>query len=253
MSHTGNLILVNQQNPYRGILPDKMLAPVGAGTDRVYVRREVAAVYEELAYNIGSGERIIPVSGWRTQQEQEQIYHTSLAENGTDFTRKYVALPGHSEHQTGLAIDLAIARSNIDFLRPHFPRTGIGGDFRKKAGLYGFIERYPKGKERITGIAYEPWHFRYVGAPHATIMNHMGITLEEYHVYLKEFPACDMPLRYDLGGLEAEISYLVADEEVVSLETEANTMCEISGNNVDGFVMIVWRGKGCRAPASMAV
>ena len=84
-------------------------------------------------------------------------------ENGEEFTNQFVARPGHSEHQTGLAIDLGLKQPDIDFLRPYFPYKGICQTFRELSTDYGFIERYPAGKEAITGIAHEPWHFRYVG------------------------------------------------------------------------------------------
>ena len=91
-----------------------------------------------------------------------------------------MALPGCSEHQTGLAIDLGLRGPEVDFLCPDFPYTGPCGDFRRLAADYGFVERYPAGKEPITGIAHEPWHFRYVGVPHAERMAAMGLVLEEY-------------------------------------------------------------------------
>ena len=104
----------------------------------------------------------------------------SLAENGREFTEQYVARPGCSEHQTGLAIDLGLRLPEIDFIRPYFPYDGLAGRFRQLAAEYGFVERYPQGKEAVCGIAHEPWHFRYVGRPHALIMQKRGLTLEEY-------------------------------------------------------------------------
>ena len=99
------------------------------------------------------------------QQEQQRIWDDSMAEHGETFTRQYVALPGCSEHQTGLAIDLGKAAGYIDFIRPAFPYDGVCGRFRRLAARYGFIERYQRGKEEVTGISAEPWHFRYVGRP----------------------------------------------------------------------------------------
>ena len=96
---------------------------------------------------IGGWNHIAPVSGWRSQEEQQSIWNESTEENGADFTAKYVAQPGHSEHQTGLAIDLGLRREKLDFIRPSFPYSGICEIFRQKAARYGFIERYPAGKE----------------------------------------------------------------------------------------------------------
>lgn len=103
------------------------------------------------------------------------------------------------------------------------------------------IERYPKGKENITGIAYEPWHFRYVGAPHAMIMRNTGDTLEEYHARLKQFPYGYKTFKYDFGCSVIAISYLTADKENIAFEIEHNTVYTVSGNNMDGFIITAWR------------
>ena len=174
------LILVNRQYAYppEGGVPD--LVPVPEGNSPVFLEREAAGALSRLMAALNGWQWIAPVSGWRSQAEQERIYQTSLSENGPAFTAQFVALPGHSEHQTGLAIDLGFRRPDIDFLCPDFPYAGICQTFRLRAPQYGFIERYPAGKEAITGIAHEPWHFRYVGVAHATAMARLGLTLEEY-------------------------------------------------------------------------
>jgi len=240
MVHTGHLILVNRDYPYRVEAPYKTLAPVDATNNSVLLERRVASIYNKLMDDLYARNRITAVSGWRSQREQEKIYSDSLLENGADFTAKYVALPGHSEHQTGLAVDLALNRPDIDFIRPYFPDTGVCGAFREMAGGFGFIERYPEGKENITGIAYEPWHFRYVGAPHAMIMEQMGDTLEEYHARIRQFPYGRDPLQYDFGSSEIEISYLPADKEIVTVDIEDDIPYSVSGNNMDGFVVTLW-------------
>ena len=97
--------------------------------------------------NINAENKIVPVSGYRTLEEQKDIYNTSLKENGREYTQKYVALPNASEHQTGLAIDLALNEENIDFICPKFPYYGICQSFRNIAPKYGFIERYKDEKK----------------------------------------------------------------------------------------------------------
>jgi len=174
-----SLILVNREHPYSN--KRERLVAIDYGRNTVYLSSRCAAALSKLMDELHTWNKICAISGWRSQEEQEKIYNESLLQNGAEFTAKYVALPGHSEHQTGLAVDLALNQPDINFLRPYFPYTGICGDFRNKAHDYGFVERYPKGKEDITGIAHEPWHFRYVGVPHARRMKKMGITLEEYH------------------------------------------------------------------------
>lgn len=179
MSMNEYLILVNAEHPLKSTeLTD--LVSVCAEYPDILIRREAQSALSALLLAIGSGDQIVPVSGYRSRAEQVEIYESSLKENGLEFTRKYVALPGCSEHETGLAIDLALNEGEIDFICPDFPYDGICGDFRKAAADFGFIERYPKGKESVTGIGHEPWHFRYVGCPHARTITELALTLEEY-------------------------------------------------------------------------
>ena len=123
---------------------------------------------------------LMGVSAFRSYERQKEIYDDSMIRRGKTHTNSHIAFPGTSEHQTGLAIDLGLRQDHIDFICPEFPDTGICRLFREKASDYGFILRYPPGKEHITGISHEPWHFRYVGRPHAQIMEQEGLTLEEY-------------------------------------------------------------------------
>jgi D-alanyl-D-alanine dipeptidase/carboxypeptidase len=240
--HTGDLILVNQKYPYKKSPLKIALMSVGSSGNNVLLERRCAAIYTKLIDELCAHKQITPVSGWRTLEEQEQIYKDSLSENGADFTANYVALPGHSEHQAGLAVDLALNQPDIDSIRPHFPYSGICQAFRNKAARYGFIERYPKGKESITGIAHEPWHFRYVGAPHAMIMDQTGDTLEEYHTRLRQFPFGIRPFAMKFGSITIETSYLTSSGETTVLEVEENLVYTVSGNNMDGFIVTLWRG-----------
>ena len=185
---------------------------------------------------LGAVGEIVPVSGWRSRAEQQQIWDGSMAENGEDFTRKYVAIPGCSEHQTGLAIDLALRSDSIDFIRPDFPYDGVCGRFRAIAADYGFIERYPAGKEKITGIAAEPWHFRYVGRPHARLMRDMGLTLEEYVELLHGYPYPGRLLSAAGGGYDAFVGFSRS-----YTPQEHRAPCQVSGNNVDGYILTLWR------------
>lgn len=147
----GALVLVNADYPLKR-REGKRVA-VREDSPEILMCETAALRLGELLERIGAGDRIVPVSGWRTREEQEEIYAQSLLENGEAFTKSYVALPDHSEHQTGLAIDLGIKKETIDFIRPESLYTGICGEFRGMAVDYGFIERYGKDKEKITGIA----------------------------------------------------------------------------------------------------
>ena len=112
-------------------------------------------------------------SGYRSYSLQEELYNRYVEEDGKQKADTYSARPGHSEHQTGLAMDLNIIDSS-------FEGTPEAIWIEENAYKYGFIIRYPKGKEKITGYMYEPWHLRYLGKETAKKVYESGLTLEEY-------------------------------------------------------------------------
>lgn len=240
----GPLLLVNRSHPLRAPAAEELTA-VDADHPDILLDRRAAERLAECVRAVGGEESIVPVSGWRSQEEQQQIWDDSLAEHGADFTRQYVAVPGCSEHQTGLAIDVGLKLPEIDFLCPEFPYEGICQEFRLAAPRYGFVERYPAGKEPVTGISHEPWHFRYVGAPHAEVMAERGLVLEEYCEWLKGFPLGGEPLRRRAGGVEYQVFYTqAAPEGETCLEVEEDWRCAVSGDNGGGFVVTLWREAG---------
>ena len=143
----------DRQYPYRES-GETALVPVGETPERM--ERRAAALLSMLMEEIGGWRQITAVSGWRSRKEQQAIWDQSVHDNGLAFTRTYVAVPGHSEHQTGLAVDLGMKGEDLDFIRPDFPYDGMAGAFRRRAAAYGFVERYPAGKETVTGIGHEP-------------------------------------------------------------------------------------------------
>lgn len=249
---TGNLILVNE---HYGVHknPEDLLIPACDTVPEILLQRCAATLLNRLMQEIHGWNSIVPVSGYRSLQEQQQIWDSTIRESGPEFTRKYVALPGHSEHQTGLAIDLGLKQENIDFICPEFPYSGICQTFREKAAKYGFILRYPEGKEEITGIGHEPWHFRYVGVPHAEIMAANGLTLEEYILFIKQFPFGGRPYIMRKGSQEILVSYikmsegneteppLLSESGSVTIELFPDHPYTVSGNNTDGFILTEWR------------
>ena len=233
--HNGLLILVNAEHPIQH-MERPVLAPAVPGSD-ILLDSRAAAMLSGLISRIGAAGEIVPVSGWRSEAEQREIWDGSMRESGEEFTRKYVALPGCSEHQTGLAIDLALRADNIDFIRPEFPYDGVCGRFRALAADYGFVERYQSGKEGVTGIAAEPWHFRYVGRPHARIICEMGLCLEEYVEYLRAYPYPERLLEVRGEVYEAEVGFAGA-RDALGLP---DAPYQVSGNNVDGYIYTLWR------------
>lgn len=178
-------LLVNRAHPLVRPVDPALLAPVDRSHPHILLQREAAIQLRRLLASLSGAGRIIPVSGWRSHAEQVRLYQDALREHGRAFTETYVAYPGCSEHETGFAIDLGEDRPDLDFIRPSFPDTGVCALFSAKAPKFGFILRYPAGKEAVTGIGWEPWHFRYVGPDHAQAITEAGLTLEEYVAQLE--------------------------------------------------------------------
>lgn len=239
--YEGNLVLVNRSHPLRQSVNPDNLVPVDSNHADILLADEAQTMLSSLLNLLDAREKIVPVSGYRSLQEQETIFRDSMQENGEAFTLKYVALPNCSEHQTGLAIDLGENKPEIDFIRPDFPYTGICQAFRQQAAQYGFIERYQAGKEAVTGIGWEPWHFRYIGYPHAVIMQQHEFALEEYMDYLRDFPEHGKPLLFEAAGQTAEISYIRATGTSVTPLQLPELSYQLSGNNVDGWICTRWR------------
>lgn len=132
------------------------------------------AAYDE------AGLTLYGVSAYRSYARQYTIYATNLATRGIAHTNRYSAAPGRSEHQTGLAIDISCASEGYG-LEDTFADTPEGIWVSENAHRFGFILRYPKDKEHITGYNYEPWHIRYVGTELAGYLYETGLTLDEYY------------------------------------------------------------------------
>lgn len=119
-------------------------------------------------------------SGYRSYASQKSIYNRYVSRDGRKLADTYSARPGHSEHQTGLSIDL-------NTITQSFANTAEGKWVAANCHKYGFIIRYPKGKSHITGYCYEPWHLRYVGIETATEIYNSGLCLEEYYGITSEY------------------------------------------------------------------
>lgn len=121
---------------------------------------------------------LVAISGYRSYKRQETIYNNNIREYGQKYTDTISAKPGTSEHQTGLSMDIS-SRSNNYNLNEQFENTPEGVWLKENSYKYGFIIRYPKGKEDVTEYSYEPWHVRYVGKDFAKFLYTHDLTLEE--------------------------------------------------------------------------
>ena len=182
---TDYLVLVNKESK----LPDDWesrieLVDVTNGLGETFkVEKKAAEAYKKLKDALADEIIIELDSTYRTVKQQQEIWDAFLEEYGEEYTKTYVAVPGTSEHHTGLAIDIKIVKDGevIADNDAMTAETEIFSKIHAKLAEYGFILRYPVGKEDITGYGSEVWHFRYVDSPEiAKEIMDKGITLEEY-------------------------------------------------------------------------
>lgn len=193
------LFLVNNSHRLsETYIPDDLVpAPnvrVGYGTlyMREYAAKALLAMMIEAKANgfaVGTGadgKTLSVISAYRSYAKQKSNFDRALNSyiaQGYSYdaayrrTCEYYALPGSSEHQSGLCCDITTQTGELD---DSFAETGIAKWLAENAHRFGFILRYPKGREDSTGIKYEPWHFRYVGRKYASEIYASGLTLEEY-------------------------------------------------------------------------
>ncbi|MEG1411273.1 MAG: M15 family metallopeptidase [Terrisporobacter sp.] len=118
-------------------------------------------------------------SGYRSYYTQVQLYNDYVRRDGKEAADRYSAIPGFSEHQTGLALDITTGNSKKS-IGPWFDETPQAKWLYENAYKYGFVLRYPKGKEDVTGYMYESWHYRYIGKEDSKNFKMNDLTLEEY-------------------------------------------------------------------------
>lgn len=148
-------------------------------TDERSLRADIMPAVEKLFADArAAGFELEIGSGFRSYNLQNTYYTSYVANYGQAAADTFSAKPGHSEHQTGLAMDLTTVDRKC-YLDECFGDTAAGRWLAENAHKYGFVLSYPKGKEAITGYQYEPWHFRYVGVELATALSTANLTLGE--------------------------------------------------------------------------
>lgn len=183
---TAQTVIVNKQRSLpKGYEPSDLVVPnvpfsFDGPHEKRHMRKEAAGALEKLfAAAKKDGIKLRAVSGYRSYARQKTIYNNNVKTKGLEYASKVSAVPGMSEHQTGLAIDVS-SPSVGNALEQSFGSSKEGQWLAKHAPEYGFVIRYPKGKENITGYVYEPWHIRYIGVDLAEDAASKGLTLEEY-------------------------------------------------------------------------
>lgn len=159
--------------------PDNMANVNNNNKQKIYMVKVAADNFEKMVDEAKKDRiNIVPVSAYRFYKYQEDVFNQSIRDTGFENTKKYVATPGESEHQTGLAIDVGTLGA-MD-LTESFEKTDAYKWLINNMENYEFILRYPRRKEGITGYNYEPWHLRYVGVKFSKYIDKEKLTLEEY-------------------------------------------------------------------------
>lgn len=172
--------LPDSYNPTDLVKPNVSFSFGDQTIEKSLMRQEAAVALEKMfAEAKASGIELFAVSGYRSYDRQQILFDAEVKKSGEEKAAQVVAVPGNSEHQSGLAMDISAKSANLG-LTESFGETNEGKWLAANAHKYGFILRYPKGKETITGYQYEPWHFRYVGVEAAQTIFEKNITLEEY-------------------------------------------------------------------------
>ena len=239
--YTGDLILVNNWTLYHFPEEQPLVCIFDGKTGSYYVRdREVylaPVALEALnammdAFRAQGGSKTVNVvAGYRTEAFQQHLFDQSAQQNGQAHAEKFVAQPGGSEHHTGLVVDFSLFFE--DGSSAEYRGEGEYAWINQNCRNYGWVVRYDEDKEALTGIGDEPWHFRYVGIPHAAVMAEEDLCLEEYIDYLKKFPYDGQHLTVDCGGETYEIWYCAGSQAWLPDEGEY----AVSGNNVDGVIV----------------
>ncbi|MBR3760666.1 MAG: M15 family metallopeptidase [Ruminococcus sp.] len=247
--YRGDLILVNEDHQYfggdedlvsiieknneKGISFFSALADPNTDEEDDLI---LASVYDPMEiliedyYNLYWDGTLIIYGAYRSTERQQEI----LDEKGPEIAAK----PGHSEHETGYAFDFS-ETVNYDYM-------GIGNHawINENCYKYGFIVRYTEEKEDITKIPNEPWHFRYVGIPHAYYMTKNNLCLEEYIELIgKNHPYDGEHLTFtDHDNRSYEVYFVPSDDgaEKTTVPVPAGKEYNISGNNIDGFIVTVY-------------
>ena len=175
------LILVNKYNYLKNNYIPSNLETINEkySTSQLKLVLEAKLAFEQLSEEAAKHNlNIKAMSAYRSYTYQETLYNRYVQKDGSIKADTYSARPGHSEHQTGLAVDV----HNTVLPYTSFDKTNEFTWMKENAHKYGFILRYPKDKTNITGYDYEPWHYRYIGIEHATYIYENNITFDEYYI-----------------------------------------------------------------------
>ncbi len=260
----GELVLVNNNIAFKGEVTEDDLVVIREKKNSAYSVKDYSVkvlpvVMDSLNemmlafFTETQNNDVMVMSGHRTFEYQQGLYDDELESTG-QLSSTLVAKAGYSEHHTGYVVDFKIYDADTG-VSDEFDGTGVYAWIGENCHKYGFVNRYPAGKEKLTLIDNEPWHFRYVGPVHAGVMTDYDYCLEEYISFLKNYT-----IETGFLGTTGEDGnmYIIYYVPMSDAETTAIYLplmsdgatpypYEISGNNVDGWIVTVNLG-GAPAP-----
>ena len=243
----GDLILVNYQYPC------------------VYEEPQLTAMLENSAYNYtvadydvkintsvfdyadkllgdfetqnGGSSDILVACAYRSRQLQTELYNDKLEADGKEEADKWIAKPGYSEHQSGYSMDLSVM---IDGVTYDYDGAGDEKWINDNCYKYGFIVRYPEDRSETTKIEHEPWHFRYVGVPHAEYIFKNNLCFEDY-IELLHGKTAEQPLVIDSESGKYAVYYCAKDalSQSTAVPVPSSLEYTVSGDNIGGFIVTV--------------
>jgi D-alanyl-D-alanine carboxypeptidase len=240
----GHLILINHDHAF--VFPDESDSELisifdhitdsfGVTTEHTFLAASIIdplnammdAFYEETGIT-----NVVVRSGYRGLAAQRQLFEDNVRRWGRAGALLWAKPPGHSEHHSGLGLDFGL---RVGGAINTFTGTGTHSWIPRNSHNFGFVLRYPNNKTNITGTNFEPWHYRYVGIPHAPLMQQRNWVLEEYINNIRSFTA-DAPLEFTFNGILYQIYF--TDELEIRLPFDV--YFDVSGNNIDGFIVTTW-------------
>ncbi|MCL2405510.1 MAG: M15 family metallopeptidase [Defluviitaleaceae bacterium] len=232
IADTGYLALINRQHamryePYSGHITGAWPTVAVSRVDGMYLHESALRAVSEM-FATARQEDIAAFfvsSGFRSYEAQTDLY-------GDGSNSAFVQPPGHSEHHTGLAAD--ILAPGIGMME--MGNTPEGEWLAANSYRYGLILRYPQHATAITGIEFEPWHFRYVGRAHAYFMKHSNLVLEEYVAKIINYGH----ISFEKDGQTYHIMHKLPQDGMIYVPYELEFM--VSSDNKGGFVIVAWNG-----------
>ncbi len=231
INDSGFLRLINHDHSISADVSDELLADawinISSVDDTTKLHKDILPSVGKLfdAAKMQSGQNLVITSGFRSYDEQSVLYDSYE-------DKSYVHRPGHSEHQSGLAVDIADLNAQAEENSDKLSRSQLW--LAEHSWKYGLILRYPDDKQEITGIAYEPWHFRYVGKVHAWYMQLHGLCFEEYLKTLR-----------DIGGytitLDEQTHYVFYQKPIDNvIYIPGKLKYNVSGDGSGGYIIETW-------------